>query len=262
MAPVPAVSELPDSAAPPALVARGLTVRFGATAALDGIDLEVPAGRTVAVLGPNGAGKSTLFGVAVGLISPSGGEIRLSNRRVAFVPQQLSVEPLFPVTVTDVVRMGRYGELGMLKRFRERDHELVARAISGLAMEGLAARRFGDLSGGERQRALLAQAAAQDAEILLLDEPFTGVDAPTRETLHGLIDRWRGEGRTVMVATHDLQSAARDYDLVLCLNRRLIAFGEPAVACTEPVLSETFAGQIVRLGEMVVDVAHHHHGAG
>jgi ABC-type Mn2+/Zn2+ transport system ATPase subunit len=246
----------------PALVARGLTVRFGTSAALDSVDLEVPAGRTVAVLGPNGAGKSTLFGAAVGLVAASAGEIGLASRRVAFVPQQLSVEPLFPVTVADVVRMGRYGELGLLGRFGERDHELVAAAIRALGMEELAGRRFGDLSGGERQRALLAQAAAQDADILLLDEPFTGVDAPTRATLHELVERWRSEGRTVMVATHDLQSAARDYDLVLCLNRRLIAFGDPAATCTEPILSETFAGQIVRLGDVVVDVAHHHHGAG
>jgi ABC-type Mn2+/Zn2+ transport system ATPase subunit len=247
--------------ATPALFARGLTVRFGTTPALDAVDLEVPAGRTVAVLGPNGAGKSTLFGAAVGLIAPSSGEITLATPRVAFVPQQLSVEPLFPVTVTDVVRMGRYGELGPLRRFRARDRELVANAIRALAMEDLAERRFGDLSGGERQRALLAQAAAQDAQLLLLDEPFTGVDAPTRHTLHELIDRWRSEGRTVMVATHDLESAIRDYDLVLCLNRRVVSFGAPAT-CTEEVLAETFAGRIVRVGEMIVDVAHHHHGAG
>jgi ABC-type Mn2+/Zn2+ transport system ATPase subunit len=157
--------------------------------------------------------------------------------------------------------MGRYGDLGPFRRFRPRDRELVASAIGALGIAGLERRRFGTLSGGERQRALLAQAAAQDADVLLLDEPFTGVDAPTRERLRSLIEGWRAEGRTVLVATHDLASAARDYDLVVCLNRRLVAFGPAAETCTEEVLAETFAGHVIRVGELVVDVAHHHHGA-
>jgi ABC-type Mn2+/Zn2+ transport system ATPase subunit len=246
----------------PALRAVDLTVRFGDVTALDAVDLEVPEGTRVAVLGPNGAGKSSLFGVAVGLIDASRGSLEIGSDRVAFVPQSLSVEPIFPVTVRDVVRMGRFGDLGMWGRWTPRDHELVADAMKLLEVEALAGRRFGLLSGGERQRALLAQAAAQDADLLLLDEPLTGVDAPTREAVRSLLARWKEEGRTVVVATHDLESAAREFDLVVCLNRRLIAFGEPAATLDERVLSETFEGMVLRVGDLLVDVAHHHHGAG
>jgi ABC-type Mn2+/Zn2+ transport system ATPase subunit len=246
----------------PALVARGLSVGFGRAEALSDVNIAVPAGTRVAVLGPNGAGKSTLFLAAVGLVSPWRGSITLAGGRVAFVPQRLDLEPSFPVTVLDVVRMGRYGDVGPLRRFAPRDHELVDVAMEELGIAHLAGRRFGDLSGGERQRALLAQAAAQDAEVLLLDEPLTGVDAPTRQVVHDLLARWRGEGRTALVATHDLESAARDFDLVLCLNRSVVAFDSPAETLTESILAETFAGHVIRVGGLIVDVDHHHAGAG
>jgi ABC-type Mn2+/Zn2+ transport system ATPase subunit len=246
----------------PVLAADALTVRLGGRPALEEVSFELPAGASVALLGPNGAGKTTLFRAAVGLARPASGSIRLGARSVAFVPQRLDIEPSFPATVRDVVRMGRYGELGWLRRFTPHDHELVEGAISSLGVAHLADRRFGDLSGGERQRALLAQATAQDAGLLLLDEPFTGLDAPTHAILRERLAGWRSEGRTVVVATHDLQSASRDYDLVICLNRRLVAFGPPAEACTESVLAETFAGRVVRVGDLLIDTAHHHHGAG
>ena len=246
----------------PIVEARGLTVAYGDRLAVEDATFAVPAGSSVAVLGPNGAGKSTVFAAAVGLAPIKSGSLEVRSRRIALVPQRLELAAGFPVTALDVVRMGRYGELGPLRRFRERDHELVAEALSALAIEDLAGRRFGELSGGERQRALLAQAAAQDPELLLLDEPFTGVDAPTGEAVRALLGRWRDEGRTTFVATHDLASAARDYDLVLCLNRRVVAFGPPAGTMNEKVLAETFAGRVLRVGDLVVDVAHHHHGAG
>jgi ABC-type Mn2+/Zn2+ transport system ATPase subunit len=250
-----------EAGRPAAVTARELSVRLGGRPALDKVSFELPTGSAVALLGPNGAGKTTLFRAAVGLVKPSGGSIELSGR-VAFVPQRLDIEPSFPATVTDVVRMGRYGELGWLRRFGERDRELVAAAISKLGIESLADRRFGDLSGGERQRALLAQATAQDAEVLLLDEPFAGLDAPTHASVRAQLADWRSEGRTVVVATHDLESASRDFDLVLCLNRRLVALGPPDRTCTEAVLAETFAGRVVRVGDLLIDTAHHHHGAG
>ena len=118
------------------------------------------------------------------------------------------------------------------------------------------------LSGGQRQRALLAQVMAQDAGLVLLDEPLTGVDRPTGEAIGRLVARWRDEGRTVMVATHDLESAARDYDLVVAINRRVIAAGKPAAVCTEAVLREVFSGHVAKLGDDdLVDTSHHHHGA-
>jgi ABC-type Mn2+/Zn2+ transport system ATPase subunit len=242
-----------------ALTARGLDVSFGGTPALVDVSLEIPSGSRVAVLGPNGAGKSTLFAAAVGLVAADRGSIELHSRRVAFVPQHLDVDPTFPVTVADVVRMGRYGDLGWWRRFAERDRGLVADALDVLGIASLGRRRFGTLSGGERQRALLAQAVAQDAEIVLLDEPLTGVDVPTQEAIRELLERWHRAGRTVVVATHDLASATRDYDLVLCLNRRVVAFGPPEAATTEEVLYETFAGRIVRVGGLMVDVSEHHH---
>jgi ABC-type Mn2+/Zn2+ transport system ATPase subunit len=245
------------SAGASALSARGLIVSFGRVVALEDVNLEVPSGHSMAVLGPNGAGKSTLFEAAIGLVAPSAGSIELHSRRIAYVPQHLDVDPTFPVTAGDVVRMGRYGDLGWFGRAGARDRALVADALEALGIEALERRRFGSLSGGERQRALLAQAVAQDAEIVLLDEPLTGVDAPTQEAIRSLLGRWRDAGRTVIVATHDLASATHDYDLVLCLNRRVIAFGPPD-SVTEEVLYETFAGRIVRVGSLMVDVSEHH----
>ena len=244
------------------LTARDLSVRYGDVVALEAIDLDVPRGRSIAVLGPNGSGKSTLFTTAVGLAEPSAGEIAVATDRVAYLPQQIAVEPMFPATVRDVVAMGRWGALGWRRRMSDRDRELVAEAMSALAVDHLAHRRLGELSGGQRQRTLLAQIAAQDAELLLLDEPFTGVDRPTEDTVRALIDTWRDEGRTVMVATHDLGRAARDYDLVLALNRRLIAFGPAAETCTEDVLAATFAGHIARVGDLLIETEHRHPGAG
>jgi ABC-type Mn2+/Zn2+ transport system ATPase subunit len=245
-----------------ALAAERLTVGFGESIALDDVTVAIPSGSSVALLGPNGAGKSTLLRAAIGLVRARRGSISVASDRVAFVPQRLEIEPAFPVTAEDVVRMGRYGDLGWLERFSARDRELVAEAMAALGVEQLGPRRFGELSGGERQRVLLAQAIAQGAELLLLDEPFTGVDRPTHDAVGGLLAAWREEGRTVIVATHDLESAARDYDLVLCLNKRLVAFGPAAQTCTEPVLAETFSGHILRVGELMVDISHHHHGAG
>jgi manganese/zinc/iron transport system ATP- binding protein len=242
--------------------ATGLTVRYGREAALEDISVEIPPSSTVALLGPNGAGKTTFFRAAIGLARPSSGWIEVSSRRIAFVPQRLDIEASFPVTVADVVKMGRYGDLGWTGRFGDGDDHLVSTALAELGIEHLSRRRFGDLSGGERQRTLLAQASAQDADLFLLDEPFAGLDAPTHGALHRLLQGWRKRGRTVLVATHDLESAARDFDLVLCLNRRLIAFGPPRTTFTEQVVSETFAGHILRVGSLLVDTAHHHHGAG
>jgi ABC-type Mn2+/Zn2+ transport system ATPase subunit len=244
------------------LTARDLTVRYGDVVALEAVDIEVPRGSSIAVLGPNGSGKSTLFAAAVGLSPADAGDIALATDRVAYLPQQVAVDPMFPATVRDVVAMGRWGALGWRRRMSDRDRELVAQAMDNLAVEHLARRRLGELSGGQRQRALLAQVAAQDAELLLLDEPFTGVDRPTEETVRKLIDTWRDEGRTVMVATHDLARAARDYDLVLALNRRVIAFGPAAETCTEEVLAATFAGHVARVGGLLIETEHRHPGAG
>lgn len=244
----------------PALRVRDLSVRYGSNLALDRVSLEVPAGSSVAVLGPNGSGKSTLFSALLG-IAPARGAAVTFAQHIAYVPQGIETDRAFPATVRDVVRMGRWSPRGWLSRLTAVDHALVDEAIDALGISHLAGESFGALSGGERKRALLAQAVAADAPLLLLDEPFTGVDRPTLLALERLIASWAGEGRTVLVATHDLEGAA-SYDLVACLNRRLVAFGPPDQALTEDVLRETFSGHIARVGDTVIETEHHHHGAG
>jgi ABC-type Mn2+/Zn2+ transport system ATPase subunit len=245
----------------PALAVDRLSVRLGHVEALRDITLAIPRGRSVAVLGPNGAGKSTLFRAILGLVPLAAGTISSASDRIAVMTQRLDLEPSFPVTVADVVRMGRYRDVGWVGRFTRRDREAVEASIERLGIGALAGRRFGAVSGGERQRALLAQADAQDADLLLLDEPFAGLDAPTADALRGLLRRWSGEGRTVLVSTHDLASALRDFDLVVCLNRELVWFGPPA-GCGEEVLAQTFAGHVVRVGSLLVETEHRHERAG
>ncbi len=258
----PAQAGLGVVSAAPALVARELTVSFGAVEALDDVSLEIPAGASVALLGPNGAGKSTFLEAAVGLVRPRRGSIaRRSPQGRARAPaprRRHGVPRHCPRRRADgPLRRARLGE-----PLRARDRELVDEALEALGIGDLADRRFGGLSGGERQRTLLAQAVAQDADLLLLDEPLTGIDAPTRDAIGALLARWHEEKRTVVVATHDLEAARRDYDLVACLNRRLVAFGPPREIWSEEILAETFAGHVVRVGSLLFDTAHHHHGAG
>ena len=241
-----------------ALSARELTVAYGSVTALEDVTLEVPAGSTVAVLGPNGSGKSTLFAAAVGLVKPLRGTVALATPRVAYLPQHLHVEPTFPITVADVVGMGRWGELGWLRRPRDRDRRLVAAAMEELQVAELADRRLSELSGGQRQRALVAQAVAQDAELLLLDEPFTGIDRPTADAIRRIIRRWSQAGRTVLVSTHDLERSATDFDLVLALNGGVVAFGPPPQAMSDGVLRRTFSGRFTSVGATVLDADAHH----
>jgi ABC-type Mn2+/Zn2+ transport system ATPase subunit len=237
-------------------------VRYGAVLALERVELEIPYGVTVAVLGPNGSGKSTLFGAAVGLLRPSMGSIGVGDRGVAWLPQSLQLEPTFPVTVKDVVTMGRWGPGRWVGRLSRADRDKVDEAMESLGIADLASRPLNALSGGQRQRALLAQTIARDAGLVLLDEPLTGVDRPTAQVINDLVPRWRDEGRTVMVATHDLESAVRDFDLVIALNTRVVAFGAPAEVLTADALRETFSGHVTRLdGGEIVDTSHHHPGA-
>lgn len=259
-----------------ALCAHGLAASYGSVVALEGVDIEIPYGVSVAVLGPNGSGKSSLFAAAIGILRPDAGSVGLGDRGVALLPQQLDLDPSFPVTVADVVRMGRWGgpRLGggersrkglrrWIRRLDSTDRDRVGEAMEALGIADLADRPFFGLSGGQRQRALLAQVRAQDAGLILLDEPHSGVDRPTAGVIDRLIAEWRDGGAAVMVATHDLEAAARDYDLVVALNRRVVAFGPAAEVCTAEVLRETFSGHVARLdGGELVDTSHHHHGAG
>ncbi len=235
-----------------------VTVAYDGRPALDRVTLSVPHGAQVAIVGPNGAGKSTLFKALVGLLPVRSGRITLRDRgdgrgdTIAYVPQREEIDWGFPATVHDVVMMGRYGRLGWLRRPGAADREVVARCLDEIGIAELERRAIGELSGGQQQRVFLARALAQEPHVLLLDEPFTGVDVNAREALLTLLARLRGQGITVLVSTHDMQTAADRFELVALLNGRLIAYGAPAAVFTEEHLGAAFGGQALFLGGMVV----------
>jgi manganese/iron transport system ATP-binding protein len=246
---------------PASLQVNHVTVRYNGAPALDDVTFSVDAGLRVAVVGPNGAGKSTLFKAIVGLLPLSRGEIRIHDvpfgahqECVAYVPQREEVDWRFPVTVSDVVMMGRYGSLGWLKRPGKRDREIVSRCLEQMGVAHLAGHSIGDLSGGQQQRIFLARALAQEPHILLMDEPFTGVDVPTQETTLTLLDQLLAQGVTLIVSTHDLNLAAAHFERVLLLNRRVIAYDTPARVLTSENLQRAFGARAVFVeGGMLVD---------
>lgn len=240
--------------APAHLQVENLSVSYNAHPALDNLSFQVPEGMHVAIVGPNGAGKSTLFKTLVGLMPLRRGRIwvhgePLGTHRecVAYVPQREEVDWRFPVTVEDVVMMGRYGELGWLRRPGTRDREIVSRVLAQMGVSAFASRPIGDLSGGQQQRVFLARALAQQPHILLMDEPFTGVDATTQEATLSLLDELRAQGVTLMVSTHELNLAASRFERVLLLNRRVIAYGTPAEVFTTEHIMQAFGAQVMML---------------
>ena len=247
------------AAAAACLTLEDVTVAYDGRPALESVTLSVPHGAQVAIVGPNGAGKSTLFKALVGLLPVRSGTMLLRDRApgkhgdtIAYVPQREEIDWGFPVTVHDVVMMGRYGRLGWFRRPGATDREVVARCLGELGIAELERRAIGELSGGQQQRVFLARALAQEPHVLLLDEPFTGVDVGAREALLTLLERLRGRGITVLVSTHDMETAAQRFELTALLNRRLIAYGEPASVFTQEHLSQAFGGQALFLGGMVV----------
>jgi ABC-type Mn2+/Zn2+ transport system ATPase subunit len=231
---------------------REVSVCYGERVALDRVTLAIPQGGQVAVVGPNGAGKSTLFRAVMGLVSLRAGEILLDGRPpseyrepVAYVPQREEVDWRFPVTVFDVVAMGCYGRGRWLKRLSAADRELVHENLDRLGIVDLAQRPIGELSGGQQQRVFLARALAQRPQVLLLDEPFTGVDIATREATLQLLAGLKDRAVTVLVSTHDLDLASGRFDQVILLNRRLISAGSPEQVFTEEHLQAAFGGQMV-----------------
>jgi ABC-type Mn2+/Zn2+ transport system ATPase subunit len=218
-------------------------------------------GSRVAIVGPNGAGKSTLFKALVGLLPLRSGRILIHGRPlgqhkdcVAYVPQREEVDWRFPVTVADVVMMGRYKRQGWFGRPSAADRTAVRRCLEQLGIADLAGRSIGELSGGQQQRVFLARALAQEPHILLLDEPFTGVDATTQEATLALLDALRDQGVTTLVSTHDLSLAAQRFDRVLLLNREMVAFGPPAEALSVEHIQRAFGGRVLFVnGVAVVD---------
>lgn len=248
-------------AAAPALEVSHLSVTYRYQPVLSHVSLRVQRGQMVVVVGPNGAGKSTLLKAILGLVAIDNGEIRVfgrpvaaARRQIAYVPQTDSADWDFPVTVREVVLMGRYGALGWIGRPRKRDWEIVAQSLETVGMSALAERHIRQLSGGQQQRVFLARALAQQSEILLLDEPFAGVDARTQGVLFDLMDRFARDGKTLIVVDHNLQMLHR-FDAVLLLNQRVIAYGPPGEVVNEANLRATYGGRMGLLDEAARQLA-------
>jgi ABC-type Mn2+/Zn2+ transport system ATPase subunit len=230
--------------APAAVAAHGLAVGYpGAPPALREVDFAAPAGRIVGVLGPNGGGKTTLFRALTGELTPRAGTLERPEQ-LAVVAQTDRSRLDFPVSALDVALLGALPGLPWWRRPGRAHREAAREALDRVGLAGEADRTFGELSGGQRQRVLVARALVQDAPVLLLDEPFRGVDRASAERLEALLVALAGEGRTLLVATHDVAQARR-WPLVLCLNREQIAFGDPAATLTEDVLLRTQGGHLV-----------------
>ena len=237
------------AAAGPALEVRDLTVRYGAVTALDRAAFTLGAGRVTGLVGMNGSGKSTLFKAVMGLVRPDAGHVRVhglsteqARRRgvVAYVPQTEDVDWTFPVAVRDVVLMGRYGRLGPARRPRRADHDAVDAALARVDLADLADRQIGALSGGQRKRAFVARGLAQEAGVLLLDEPFAGVDRRTEATLTLLLRDLAADGRTVLVSTHDLARLEELCDDAVLLHRRVLLHAPPAEVLRPDNLARAF----------------------
>jgi ABC-type Mn2+/Zn2+ transport system ATPase subunit len=241
----------------PLVEARGLSAGYvPGEPAIHGLDFAIAPGQMVAVLGPNGGGKTTLFRALLGEAPQRAGTV--ASERIAYVPQTERSRLDFPVSALDVALMGTYGSVAWYRRIGHSQREAAASALERVGLSAEAATRFGELSGGQRQRVLIARALAQDAPVLLLDEPLSGVDRPNSERIMALLAELRTEGRAIVVSTHDIEQA-RSFDAVLCLNHRQVAFGAPGELTAE-VLAATYGSELIVLdgGERAV-VVHHDH---
>jgi manganese/iron transport system ATP-binding protein len=245
----------------PILDVQHIAVRYNGHAALENITFHLHEGERVAVVGPNGAGKSTLFKVISGVMQPSAGQVNIFGSRprghncIAYIPQRSQVDWNFPVSVADVVMMGRSAKLGPLNWPHKRDWDSVRHALETVELSDLSTRQIGELSGGQQQRMFIARALAQQAELMLMDEPLTGLDTPSQEGLLNLLDTLRNQNVTVMVATHDLDQAARHFDRIMLLNHRIIAFDIPQTVLRTDNLLQAYGGRLKvdSQGAMLVD---------
>ena len=245
----------------PILDVEGLTVRYNGHVALDDISFHLHEGERVAVVGPNGAGKSTLFKVVSGVLSPTSGEVNIFGSKpsghvcIAYIPQRSQVDWNFPLSVADVVMMGRSAKLGPFNWPRKRDWDFVHHALDTVELSNLTTRQIGQLSGGQQQRMFIARSLAQEAELMLMDEPLSGLDTPSQEGILSLLDRLKRENVTVMVATHDLEQAAGHFERIMLLNHRIVAFDIPKNVLHTDNLLQAYGGRLKvdSAGTMLVD---------
>lgn len=251
----------------PAIRLRGVTAGYGERIALEGVDLEIPAGALVAVVGPNGGGKSTLLKLIAGVLKPWTGTIEVLGaragreaHRVAYVPQAELVDWSFPINVWNVAMMGRYPRLGPLRQPGRADNEAVEAALERVGMLDRARSPIGALSGGQRRRAFLARAMAAEVDLYLLDEPVTGVDIPTQEAIMTLLAAEAGSGKAVVATTHDLAAAVRHFRSIVAVNRCIVASGPADLVTQADVLARTYGEHLLMLGDQIgiLDDSHHH----
>jgi len=243
---------------PPAIAVAGLSVAFGGRPALTDVSFTVAAGAFVGMVGPNGGGKTTLLRALLGVVPTTGDAVVRGT--TAYLPQLGAVRDSFPVDALGVVLMGRYPRLGWTRRPGAADRRLALTLLERVGLADRARSSFAALSGGQRQRALVARTLAQEAEVLLLDEPLTAIDAPSQEAILGVLAEQRDAGRTICMTSHDLGQAARVCDALLLLNRRLVAHGSPAEVLRPDVLTGAYGADVLVLdgGVAVVQDAHHH----
>ena len=238
----------------PILDVHKLTVRYDGHTALEDVTFHLHAGERVAVVGPNGAGKSTLFKIVAGVLAPTEGTVTISGSRpvthncIGYVPQRSEVDWNFPVNVADVVMMGRSARLGAFRSPSHADWDFVHGALETVELGDLHTRQISELSGGQQQRMFIARALAQEAELMLMDEPLAGLDLPAQEGILKLLDRLQKQNVTVMVATHDLDQAGEYFDRVMLLNRRLLAFGPSNEVLKSDILLQAYGGRLRVVG--------------
>jgi ABC-type Mn2+/Zn2+ transport system ATPase subunit len=234
----------------PLLNLENITVVFETGIVLDGINLKLTPGDGIALVGPNGAGKTTLFKVIAGIIDPDTGIVRVSGHEpgghtcIAYVPQRSLVDWSFPATIADVVMMGRINKMGPFLWPQSEDWDVVNRSLRFVDLEDLARRQISELSGGQQQRMFIARALAQEAELMLLDEPLNGLDVPAQEKILGILDTLQEEQVTFMISMHDLRLAAEQFDKVMLLNKELLGFGSPEDVFTRTLLLKAYRGHL------------------
>lgn len=239
-----------------ALAVSHLTVNYGKTAVLWDISLTVPKGKLVGIIGPNGAGKTTFLKACLGLQPSSSGKVEIlghsigeQRKRIAYVPQREAVDWDFPITVEELVLMGRYGQIGLIRRPRKADLIAVERTLEAVQMKEFAKRQIGQLSGGQQQRAFLARALMQEADVYFLDEPFAGIDMGSESMIISLLQKLRQEGKTLFVVHHDLNSVESYFDWLIVLNMRLVASGPLETSFTPHVLNAAYGKSYALFGE-------------
>tara|TARA_B100001996_G_scaffold57861_1_gene41096 strand:+ start:221 stop:1000 length:780 start_codon:yes stop_codon:yes gene_type:complete len=242
-----------------AISTSGLEVRYGETIALTGVDIAVKKGSVLSVIGPNGAGKSAFLKALAGTVKPFSGKVKCKGASPSFVLQSTDVDKSLPISVREVVSLGRYSEIGLFKRFSKTDHDIVDQTLHRMGVEELKNNQFHDLSGGQQQRVLIAQGLVQETETLLLDEPVNGLDITSREIILNTIFEEVDKGRTVVFSTHDLNHA-RLSDEVLLLNTCPCCVGVPEEVLTETNLRDAYGDSHIHLDdELLLDDPHHTH---